>query len=78
MSEASEQRESLWTVKQTAAYLQMSESWVYRRTESGELPAARLGGVLRFQPARVREYADRMAAPPAAGGNVVRLPRRGR
>lgn len=69
------QSESLWTVKETARYLQMSQSWVYRRTESGEIPHAKLGGVIRYLPARVREYAERLAAP-AAGGNVIRMPKR--
>ena len=63
--------ESLWTVKQTARYLNMSESWVYRRTESGEIPHAKLGGVLRYLPARVREYAERLASPLPA--NVIRM-----
>lgn len=67
--------ESLWTVKQTAAYLQMSPSWVYRRTEAGEIPHAKLGGVIRYLPSRVREYAERQAQP-ASAGNVIRLPRR--
>jgi predicted DNA-binding transcriptional regulator AlpA len=53
----------------------MSKSWVYRRTESGEIPHAKLGGVIRYLPARVREYAERLATP-AAVGNVIRMPKR--
>jgi excisionase family DNA binding protein len=67
--------ESLWTVQETARYLQMSKSWVYRRTEAGEIPHAKLGGVIRYSPARVREYAERLSAP-LAGGNVIRLRKR--
>ncbi len=69
------QTESLWTVTDTARYLQMSPSWVYRRTESGEIPHAKLGGAIRYLPARVREYAERLAAP-APGGNVIRMRKR--
>jgi excisionase family DNA binding protein len=67
--------ESLWTVTDTARYLQMSPSWVYRRTESGEIPHAKLGGAIRYLPARVREYAERLANT-APGGNVIRLRKR--
>ena len=67
--------ETLWTVLETARYLQMSKSWVYRRTESGEIPHAKLGGVIRYLLARVREYAERLACP-APSGNVIRMPKR--
>lgn len=76
-SEAGEARDNapngdaLWTVKQCAKYLNVSESWVYRRTETGEIPHAKLGGHLRFHPARVRAYAaDSMSGKVA---NVIRL-----
>lgn len=47
--------ERLWTVVQCADYLQLSVSWVYKHID--EIPHAMLGHSLRFQPARVREYA---------------------
>jgi excisionase family DNA binding protein len=65
--------ESLWTVEETARYLHMSEAWVYRRTAAGEIPAAKLGRVYRFSPARIRQYAAQLADR-GAGGNVIRLP----
>lgn len=77
------QSEPLWTVAETATYLNMSKSWVYRRTESGEIPHAKLGGVIRYSPARIRQYAELLHAQ-AASPNVVSLsarrgtrPRRG-
>ncbi len=50
--------EGLLTAKQAAALLGMSESWVYQRAESGELPCVRLGHALRFDPAALRTYAS--------------------
>ena len=61
--------ESLWTARQTASYLNVSVCWVYRRTEAGEIPHAKLGGQLRYLPARVREYAERLISP----SNVIQL-----
>lgn len=61
--------EGLWTVRQTANYLNVSTSWVYRHTEAGEIPHAKLGGLTRYLPARVREYAERLGT----GSNVVEL-----
>jgi excisionase family DNA binding protein len=49
--------ESLWDANDVAAYLKVSRSWVYHRCESGELPCLRVGGLVRFEPERVREYA---------------------
>jgi excisionase family DNA binding protein len=65
--------EALWTVDETANYLHMSKAWVYRRVESGEIPAARLGRVYRFHPARVRQYADKLNES-FSNKNVIRLP----
>ena len=66
--------ESLWTVRETARYLNVSTSWVYRHTETGEIPHAKLGGSIRYLPARVREYAERLAAPLPPG--VIAFPKR--
>jgi excisionase family DNA binding protein len=71
--QVTEQAESLWTVEETARYLHMSTAWVYRRVESGEIPAARFGRVYRFHPARIREYASKLSER-FDGKNVVRLP----
>lgn len=48
----------LWTVRQAAAFLGRSTSWVYKAAERGELPRARgLGWGLRFVPADVHSFA---------------------
>ena len=61
--------ENLWTVEETAKYLQMSVSWVYRQVKEGAIPSGKLGHKLRFHPARVREYAVAMGT----GSNVIPL-----
>src|SRR5438132_2145999 len=48
----------LWTVRQAAAFLGRSTSWVYKAAERGELPRARgLGWGLRFVPADLHDFA---------------------
>lgn len=47
----------LWTVKQAARHLQMSESWLYRAAADGTVPCVRLGkgkrAPLRFRKAEL-------------------------
>jgi excisionase family DNA binding protein len=59
--------EALWNVRECAAYLKMSKSWIYKMADEGALPSARLGNRLRFHPARVREFAASLGEP----SNVV-------
>jgi excisionase family DNA binding protein len=47
----------LWTVRDVANFLGVSLSWVYHRAERGELPHLRIGGLLRFNPISIREFA---------------------
>jgi excisionase family DNA binding protein len=63
--------EGLWTVKDVAAYLQLSRSWVYQRAELGELPCIRLGGALRFEPEAIRRWLAKQR-----GGDLVALRQR--
>ncbi len=49
--------EPLWTVKEVAAYLRASISWVYMHAEDGTLPSVRIGGPRRFHPEAIRAYA---------------------
>ena len=49
--------EGLWDAKDVARYLKASRSWVYHHAESGELPCLHVDGLLRFEPAEIREYA---------------------
>jgi excisionase family DNA binding protein len=44
----------LWDVNDVARYLGVSKSWVYHRAEAGLLPYRRVGGLLRFEPNRIR------------------------
>lgn len=65
--------ERLWTVAETAKYLHVSTSWVYRATEKGELPHLKLGGVIRYMPDQVRAHAASLATAAAGGAKVVRI-----
>ena len=61
--------ENLWNAKDVARYLSASRSWVYDQAEAGLLPSLKVGGLLRFVPARVRAWAQ------GGGGNVLPLKR---
>ncbi len=50
--------EPLWTVREVAAFLSMSGSWVYKEAEAGRLPTLRLGAALRFRPEDIRRWVD--------------------
>jgi excisionase family DNA binding protein len=48
----------LWTVREAAAFLGRSISWVYKAAERGELPRARgMGWGLRFVPSELHAFA---------------------
>lgn len=47
---------SLWDVKQVAAFLNKSPSWVYEASARGDLPSIKIGGSLRFDPERLRQH----------------------
>jgi len=49
--------ESLWDVKDVAAYLKVSRSWVYQNAAAGLLPHLKIGGLLRFNPGAIRSWA---------------------
>ncbi len=53
----SHEHEALWTAAEVAKYLNVSRSWVYHRSESGELPCLRIGAVVRFDPNVIRAFA---------------------
>ena len=46
-------QDGLWTVKELARYLGMSERWIHERTRRDEIPCYRLGTALRFDPKEV-------------------------
>ena len=56
--------EPLWTAKDVAAYLKVSQSWVYSHAEDGSLPSVKICGLRRFVPAQVRAYALGQPVPP--------------
>ena len=48
-----------WTVKDVARYLQASESWVRHAANAGKLPYRKIGGLLRFDPAEIRDLVEK-------------------
>ena len=50
---------SLWDAQDVARYLKVSRSWVYHRAEAGLLPCVRVGGLLRFDPAAIKDSVRR-------------------
>ncbi len=52
-----EHDDSLWTVRDVAAFLKTSRSWVYQATADGTLPGVvRLGARLRFDPLVIKAW----------------------
>ena len=49
-------QDGLWTVKELARYLGMSERWIHERTRRYEIPCHRLGTALRFDPQEVHVW----------------------
>ena len=58
--------ETLWDARDVARYLKVSRSWVYQKAEAGLLPYLKVGGLVRFVPERVREFALAAAGGPGA------------
>jgi excisionase family DNA binding protein len=48
---------TLWDARDVAAYLKVSRSWVYQRSESGDIPSLRIGGLVRFDPDTIQTWA---------------------
>lgn len=63
MSGESEKRDTLpdmlWDVHNVAHYLQVSESWVYRKARADALPHFYIGALLRFSPEQIRAFAEK-------------------
>lgn len=51
--------EQLWSAREVAQYLQVSQSWVYRAAEAGVLPHHRVGALVRFTRADIDAYLGR-------------------
>ena len=63
-------QEPLWNVADVAAYLCMSQSFVYKAAAAGSIPCLRIASSLRFDPEKVRAFARGELE-----GTVVRLSR---
>ena len=48
--------DKMWKVSDVAKYLSMSESWVYKQAELGELPCIRFGAALRFSSKAIKHF----------------------
>jgi excisionase family DNA binding protein len=57
MDHGSDGIETLWDARDVARYLKVSRSWVYQKAEAGLLPYLKVGGLVRFVPERIREFA---------------------
>src|SRR5512135_2835219 len=51
-----EARKSAWTVDDLALLLEMSPKTLYKMAKSGNIPAIRIGGMIRFDPALTAEW----------------------
>ncbi len=58
--------ETLWDARDVARYLKVSRSWVYQKAEAGLLPYLKVGGLVRFVPERIRQFALGSAGGPKA------------
>ena len=68
-SERRRRDNDLWDAMDVARFLKTSRSWVYMRVERAEIPHLRIGGLIRFEPAHIREWA-RSGLAGAARGSV--------
>jgi excisionase family DNA binding protein len=56
MQKTTTTEENLWKASDVAAFLNVSESWVYQNAANGRLPSVKFGGNLRFEPRAIREW----------------------
>ena len=66
----------LWDARDVAAFLKVSRSWVYHKAEAGMLPCLRIGGLLRFDPQKIRELVlgDALSAKIGTAGREATRP----
>jgi excisionase family DNA binding protein len=57
MNTAEQLRNPLWDAREAASFLKVSRSWIYARVERDEMPYIRVGGLIRFVPSRLRDWA---------------------
>jgi excisionase family DNA binding protein len=49
--------DGLWDANDVAAYLKVSRSWVYQKVAAGLVPYVRVGGLVRFVPECIKQFA---------------------
>ena len=57
MHTAEHVRTPLWDAREAAVFLKVSRSWIYARVERDEMPYLRVGGLIRFVPSHLRDWA---------------------
>lgn len=55
--------ETIYTVETLAAYLQVSEQWVYERVQLKEIPYSKIGKLLRFKKKAIDRWLDEQTTP---------------
>lgn len=46
--------QALWDARDVAAFFKASRNWVYQQAELGKIPCVRIGGLLRFDPEKIK------------------------
>jgi len=57
MNTTEQLRNRLWDAPEAASFLKVSRSWIYARVERDEMPYIRVGGLIRFVPSQLRDWA---------------------
>ena len=52
--------EPLWSAEQARTYLNISPRSLWSRTRRGEIPCIRIGRCVRYDPADLRAYVERL------------------
>jgi excisionase family DNA binding protein len=63
LGKATDEDESLFTVKTLAEYLQVSQQWVYERIQHNEIPHIKLGKFPRFKKSDINHWLDTLKIP---------------
>ena len=45
---------ALWDARDVATFFKASRNWVYQQAELGKIPCVRIGGLLRFDPEKIK------------------------
>lgn len=55
--------DTIFTVKTLAKYLEVSEKWIYERTQFNEIPLYKMGGNVRFRKREIDRWLDAQKTP---------------